>query len=294
MTLSSGDRNTEHKEESKMGTADDKKIYTFGYSATATQMLTGRSAERNAGFFLPHLRAGMHVLDCGCGPGSITLGLAEAVAPGEVVGIDIESSQIDLARTQAAQQGCSNVRFVVGDVLHLPYPEAMFDAMFGHTILMQFHDPLPMLAEVYRVVKPGGVVGFREAAYDGNLYEPPERARHQFFTLFIRTLQHNGSNPLVGRQLGALLDRAGFDRITMSASYTSMGTPEAKQASYERMARLCIESAWMEQAIALGWISPDARDRLSTALRVEGADPGAFFATAYCEVVGWKDSDIIA
>jgi ubiquinone/menaquinone biosynthesis C-methylase UbiE len=77
-------------------------------------MLAGRSVEVNAGFLLPHLRAGMHVLDCGCGPGSITLGLAVAVAPGEVVGIDIEPSQIDLARTRAEQQGCSNVRFDVG------------------------------------------------------------------------------------------------------------------------------------------------------------------------------------
>jgi hypothetical protein len=61
--------------------------------------------------------------------------------------------------------------------------------------------------------------------------------------------------------------------------------------AYERNARLCDEAAWMEQAMALGWISHEARDRLSTALRAEGADPAAFSATAFCEVVGWKDPD---
>jgi ubiquinone/menaquinone biosynthesis C-methylase UbiE len=274
-----------------MSLPEDEKIYTFGYSSTATQQLAGRQAARNAGFLLPYLRTGMHVLDCGCGPGSITLGLAEVVKPGEVVGIDIEPSQIDVARTQAEQKGCTNIRFDVGDVLHLPYPDATFDAVFGHTILMQFQEPLPMLTEVYRVVKPGGLVGFRELAVDGNLYEPPDGARQQYFTLFTRMLQHNGSNPLVGRQLGALLGRAGFDRVTMSATYSSTGTPEAKQVAYERMARLCSEAAWMEQAIALGWISRDTRDRLSIALRTEGADPKAFFATAFCEVVGWKEPD---
>lgn len=81
--------------------------------------------------------------------------------------------QIDFARTQAEQRGCTNIRFDVGDVLHLPYPDATFDGVFGHTILMQFQEPLPMLTEVYRVVKPGGGVGFREVAFDGNLYEPP-------------------------------------------------------------------------------------------------------------------------
>jgi len=44
----------------------------------------------------------------------------------------------------------------------------------------------------------------------------------------------------------------------------------------------------MEQAIALGWISRDGRERLSAALRAEGADPEAFSAVASCEVVGWK------
>lgn len=100
-----------------MNLSADKKIYTFGYSATVTQTMAGRRAERNAGFFLPHLRAGMQVLDCGRGPASITLGLAEVVAP------------VDLARSRAAQQGCPNVRFDVGDVLQLPYPVATFDAV---------------------------------------------------------------------------------------------------------------------------------------------------------------------
>jgi ubiquinone/menaquinone biosynthesis C-methylase UbiE len=271
-----------------MSTPDDKKIYTAGYSPTAIQSRARRNAAENAGFFLPHLRAGMHVLDCGCGPGNITIGLAAVVAPGEVVGIDIEPSQIDLARTQAAQRGCTNIRFDVGNVLQLPYPEATFDSVFGHTILMQFQDPLPVLAEVCRVVKPGGVVGFREPACHGNLYAPPEGAYKQYFALFMRMLQHNGSNPLVGHRLSALLSHAGLERVTMSASYEGRGSPEEKQERYDRMARRCHEDGWMEQAIALGWISRDARDRLSAALRVEGADPEAFSAFACCEGVGWK------
>ena len=47
-----------------------------------------RTAAENAAFFLPYLRPGLRLLDVGSGPGSITLGLAEAVAPGEAVGIE--------------------------------------------------------------------------------------------------------------------------------------------------------------------------------------------------------------
>jgi SAM-dependent methyltransferase len=224
-----------HTEASKMSLPGDKNIYTFGYSPTATQMIAGRNAEGHAGFLLPYLRAGMHVLDCGCGPGSITVGLAEVVASGEVVGVDIEPSQVALARAQAAQRGCTNIRFDLGDILHLPYPAATFDAVFGHTIIMQFHDPLSMFTEVYRVVKPGGVVRFREPAFEGNLYEPPAGARHQYVALFIRLLQHHGSNPLVGRRLGALLGRAGFGRVTMSASYNSAGRSRCQPAKRHTM-----------------------------------------------------------
>jgi SAM-dependent methyltransferase len=271
-----------------MCTHDNTPIYTAGYGPSAIASLARRTAAEHAGFLLPHLRAGMRVLDCGCGPGTITLGLAAVVAPGEVVGIDIAPAPIARARAEAAHQGCPNIRFEVGTVVSLPYPEATFDAVFGHTILMQCADPRPVLAEVYRVLKPGGVVGFREPAGQGNLYAPPAGAFHQYFTLFMRMLQHNGSNPLVGHQLGTLLCHAGFERVTLSASYEGKGSPAEKQAHYDRLARRCYEDAWMAQAIALGWISHDTRDRLSTALRVEGVDPAAFSAFACCEGVGWK------
>lgn len=79
-----------------------------------------RTATDFAGFFLPYLQPGMRLLDCGCGPGTITIGLAAAVAPGEVVGIDLEAAQINLAQTQAAQANVTNARFEVANVYELP------------------------------------------------------------------------------------------------------------------------------------------------------------------------------
>ena len=52
--------------------------------------LERRTVATSAGFLVPYLRSGMRLLDCGCGPGSITVGLAEVVAPGETIGYDIE------------------------------------------------------------------------------------------------------------------------------------------------------------------------------------------------------------
>ena len=72
----------------------DREQYTMGYGPAATGLMAMRSAQSHAGFFLPHLKPGMKVLDCGCGPGTITLGFAEVVAPGTAVGTDIEESQV--------------------------------------------------------------------------------------------------------------------------------------------------------------------------------------------------------
>ena len=68
--------------------------YTIGYGSVG-QWMARRSFSREGAFFVPHIKPGMSVLDCGCGNGSITLGIAEAVAPGQVIGVDISEQQID-------------------------------------------------------------------------------------------------------------------------------------------------------------------------------------------------------
>ena len=85
-------------------------------------MLAARTASREVAFFLSHLRSGMRVLDVGCGPGSITLGLAEVVAPAEVVGVDLQPAQVEQARALATERQATNVRFEVASIYELPFP----------------------------------------------------------------------------------------------------------------------------------------------------------------------------
>ena len=83
------------------GSSTLEERYSHGYGAAA-EFMSQRTAYTHAAFFLPHLSSGMSLLDCGCGPGTTTVSLAEILAPGEVVGIDIGESQIELARAHAA------------------------------------------------------------------------------------------------------------------------------------------------------------------------------------------------
>ena len=136
--------------------------YTMGYSPEFLQLLDRRNAETHAGHLLPHLMAGCRVLDFGCGPGTITVGLAQAVHPGEVHGIDMEESQIELARAAAAAGGHDNATFHVGNVYELPFVDDYFDAAHCHAVLMHVPDTQRALREVSRVLKPGGIIASRE------------------------------------------------------------------------------------------------------------------------------------
>ncbi len=107
----------------------------------------------------PFLKPGAKVLDVGCGFGTITLGVAEAVKPGEVVGIDPGAKRVEIAREWAAQvTHPDNISFQVGDSHRLDFQDNTFDVVYSHTVMDFFLDPVMGLKEQKRVAKKGGWV----------------------------------------------------------------------------------------------------------------------------------------
>src|SRR5438132_6607001 len=119
-----------------------REAYTHGYGERVVQHMAGRSASVTLAFFLPHLKPGVRVLDCGCGPGAITADVAALVAPGEVVGVDIEPGQVEAARRRVAERGLANARFEVASLYELPFPDASFGVAYAHTVVQHLREPL--------------------------------------------------------------------------------------------------------------------------------------------------------
>ena len=126
------------------------------------QQLVGRYLERSLDETFPELRQylspGASVLDVGCGPGSITLGVAEAVSPGKVVGVEPAGGRVSIGTVSAEKRNIRNVTFVEGDAHRLDFPDDSFDVVYSHTVLHCLIDPVGALREQMRVVKSGGWV----------------------------------------------------------------------------------------------------------------------------------------
>ena len=128
-----------------------RESYTHGYQAHTKYQLT-RSAARDAAFFLPHLRSGMSLLDCGFGPGTITVGLTELVAPGQVIGIDIEAAVIERAREQVTPRTENVLGFVKASEknirTHSPDDARLYGSLadFSRDASLVMPDPVQRLA----------------------------------------------------------------------------------------------------------------------------------------------------
>ena len=92
-----------------------------------------RGAKVYAGFLLPHLQPDMIVLDCGCGEATISLGLAEAVAEGRVIAVDLDKDILTTAHRTMDALERGNLTFIAADGRCLPFPDATFDAVLCHS-----------------------------------------------------------------------------------------------------------------------------------------------------------------
>ena len=243
--------------------------YTPGYTSNALDFMSRRTAESHAAFFLPQLKAGMRLLDCGCGPGGITVGLAQHISPGEVIGIDVGGAQLERARERAIE---GNVRasFREASVYALPFRNAEFDTVFSHALLEHLATPLKALEEILRVLKPGGCVGLRSPDWGGFVLHPWSEELAKALADYQAMQRFNGGDVFAGRKLVAWLNEAQFARVQATASY-----------------EIYPSAAFIADYLAQQ-LDSNGRDESAAFLRTWAKEPDAMFAQAWFEAIGYK------
>ena len=252
-----------------------------------------RRAAQWVPFFLPHLRAGLRLLDCGCGVGSITLDLAAIVAPGETVGMDLDESQLALAREAAAARGLATARFQVGSVYELPFADASFDAALAHTLLFHLSEPLRALKELRRVLAPEGVVAISDDDWRTWVVAPEDSAMHRAMAeLAPKIVAANGGSPFYSPNLRHLLLEAGFARTEgFAVAAEHYGTLAETRRFAALTARLMGNPEMAQLVQAHGIASADEWEALRAGVLEWGERPDAFAAVMYCAALGWVDGE---
>ncbi|MFL6566393.1 MAG: methyltransferase domain-containing protein [Burkholderiales bacterium] len=222
--------------------------YTPGHSENVSHFMARRTLATHGAFFVPHLRPGLSLLDCGCGPASITLGIAARLDPGEVVGIDFAPDQIAHARQAAAREGRRNIEFETANVYSLPFESGRFERVFSHALLEHLADPQRALREFYRVLAPGGVIGVCSPDWGGFLLSPPSPPLTRALDAYMALQSGNGGDVRAGRNQGLHLAAAGFEAIELSARYECY---DSRQLIAEYLARRLDEAGDGASASAL-------------------------------------------
>lgn len=267
---------------------DSAQNYTMGYGAEFLQLLERRNAGNCAAYLLRLLEPGMNLLDLGCGPGTITMGLAEAVNPGQVHGIDMEESQVAMAQAAAEASNHANAIFQVGNALSLPFEDGTFDVLHAHAVIMHIPDIKAVMAEAKRVLKPGGIIATRDLIGESCFIEPGTDGLREAWTIFTNLMRGNGAHPEMGKEMKGIMLDAGFTDVRSSASFDSYSTPADLAFYYSFIVEWFFSEQLIERVTGLGFASREKFEFWRKELDKWSNTPSAFGALAFGECLGRK------
>jgi ubiquinone/menaquinone biosynthesis C-methylase UbiE len=267
-----------------------KEFYSLNNAEAQRTYVGVRRAKDWVGFFLPHLKQGFSLLDCGCGVGSITLDLAELVAPGNVIGMDMDEGQLEIARASAKERGLTNITFEQGDVYELRFKSETFDAVLAHTLLYHLSDPLRALKELRRVLKSGGIAAVSDDDFNTITVSPEHPNIKHITDIWKQVVLFNGGSPFYSRNLRGLMLDAGFARTEGFAVATEhYGRLEETRRMASVMAQQMGDPLLMNLAVSQGWATKDEMIEIVKWLPEWGERPDAFMAILYCAALGWNE-----
>ena len=263
------------------------KDYALGYGDATVAWMAARHVGYQGAFLAKHLESGMSLLDCGCGPGTLTCGLAEIVSPGQVTAMDIEATQIEKAQSLASEKGLQNIQFQQASILKLPFEDNSFDAVFVSAVLGNIDRPYDAVTEVFRVLKPGGVAGIREFDHGSNMVFPQSPMFARSLNLYIAMRKQSGHAENFGRELKGAMHAAGFAQIEARGVYETYSSDDEIEAYAKGIVGI-FEEMFGGKAVKLGLIDQATYEQMLQSWHDWAQDPAAFFANGWVEAIGRK------
>ncbi|MGP4109624.1 methyltransferase domain-containing protein [Streptomyces sp. 4N509B] len=262
-----------------------KNTYVHGYSQREAQRL-GDQADTlaellHAGTSYP---AGSRVLEAGCGVGAQTVHLATRSPGARIVSVDISEESLARARRRDPEV-TAEVEWHRADLYGLPFADGSFDHAFVCFVLEHLGDPPRVLAELRRVVRPGGTITVIEGDHGSAFFHPDGVHARAAIDCQVRLQAAGGGNALIGRQLQPLLAAAGLDVLEIGPRtvYADATRPALVEGFTGNTFIAAIEAV-RSDALEAGIITAAAFDKGIDELR-RTAEPGGTFHYAFFKAV---------
>jgi len=172
---------------------------------------------------LADLRLGEVILDLGSGGGIDVLLSARRVGPtGKAYGLDMTDEMLALARANQAKAGVINVEFLKGEIEHIPLPDASVDVIISNCVINLSTDKDRVLAEAFRVLRPGGRFAVSDVLFQGDMTCVPQ-------SLLDDAEAWSGcvAGALEEQDYLARLGKAGFAAAAVDVTNVYEGAPES-------------------------------------------------------------------
>jgi ubiquinone/menaquinone biosynthesis C-methylase UbiE len=247
-------------------TREDRDIYRLAPSANAAVLETIAArlefrgtddtyARLSQAYFarLP-LGGAQRILALGCGTGIEVRALRRRTAPGTlIVGVDHSAALLAIARRLTADEGLADdVTYQAADAHVLPYADGTFDIVTLHTMISHAEDPVGVLAEAHRAVRPGGTVAIFDGDYGSLTFGYPDHVVAK--TVEEKLIQLIVANPRIMRDMPRLLTDVGLDLVEADgALYADIGTSSFWVGASESYGGLLARSGLLPVEIVEGW-----------------------------------------
>ncbi len=209
------------------------------------------------------------LLDVGCGPGFFAERAARELVPeGRVVGVDVDSSLLEVARARIGES-LSNLELVAGTGVRLPVDDAQVDFSYARFLMQHLADPAAVVREMQRATKPGGVVGLVDTDDGSLLVHPAPAGFDELVEASFRAQQARGGDRHVGRKLKALLAEAGL--VDVQVRLYPFTSESVGAADFLR-----VTTGFKAGVLGPPWISAARLKEVTEGLERVMAEPGFF------------------
>lgn len=174
---------------------------------------------------LAGVRSGMRALDLACGPGIVSIALADAVAPGGVLGVDLSEPLLAEARKLLISEGRDDIDFRQGNVYQLPVEDGTVDFIYARLLMQHLDEPVRAIREMVRVLAPGGICCLVDVDDGWSAIVPEEETYARFLERVARGQAAKGGDRYVGRKLGRYLHEAGLGEVQTHIIPVTSDTP---------------------------------------------------------------------